>query len=187
MGTPSRPLLVLDLDETLWYGLEPVGDEVPRFVLRPHLGHFLEHVAQDFDLAVWTAASGDWMRSGLHSLREETGLDLAGRAVFLWDRERCSWRRKEDGDLTWRKPVRKFRAGWLRARYPRGRILAVDDVPGNYACGYGHLVRVTPWTGDGSDTELHDLAAYLRSIAQAEDFRTLEKRGWRSRFLLADG
>lgn len=187
MTAPSRPLLVLDLDETLWYGVEPVGDETPDLQLRPHLRHFLEHVAEDFDLAVWTAASGDWMRHGLGVMHAGTGFDLAGRAVFLWDRERCSWRRTEDGDLIWRKPARKFRAGWLRARYPQGRILAVDDVPGNYACGYGHLVRVTPWTGDGSDTELLHLAAYLRSIVQAEDFRTLEKRGWRSRFLLADG
>ncbi|WP_309570758.1 HAD family hydrolase [Deinococcus sp.] len=181
MTLPLRPFLVLDLDETLWYGVEAVNDEPVRFHLRPHLTRFLEQVAHDYDLAVWTAASGDWMHHGLEVLRAGTGFDLAGRAVFLWDRTRCSWRRGEDGELLWRKPVRKFRAGWMRARYPRGRILAVDDVPGNYVCGYGHLVRVTPWTGDASDTELLHLAAYLRSIVQAEDFRVLEKRGWRSR------
>ncbi|GHF50364.1 RNA polymerase II subunit A small phosphatase-like protein/ubiquitin-like domain-containing CTD phosphatase 1 [Deinococcus metalli] len=181
MTSFPRPLLVLDLDETLWYGMEATDDADIQFSLRPHLGLFLDHVSQDFDLAVWTAASGDWMRRGLSVLHAETGFDLAGRAVFLWDRERCSWRRGEDGELRQRKPARKFRAGWLRARYPRGRILAVDDVPGNYACGYGHLVRVTSWTGEESDMELWHLAAYLRSIAQTGDFRTLEKRGWRSR------
>lgn len=185
MNGPSRPLLVLDLDETLWYGVEPADGEVVRVQLRPYLRHFLEQVAHDYNLAVWTAASGDWMRGGLDVLRAETGFDLASRAVFLWDRDRCSWRRGEDGDLSWRKPARKFRAGWLRARYPRGRILAVDDVPGNYACGYGHLVRVTPWTGDVSDTELQHLATYLRSIAATDDFRALEKRGWRSRLQLS--
>lgn len=171
---------MLDLDETLWYGVEAVADEPVRFQLRPYLGQFLEQVAQDYDLAVWTAATVDWMRYGLNILHAQTDFDLAGRAVFLWDRTRCSWRRGEDGDLQWRKPVRKFRTGWLRARYPRGRILAVDDVPRNYACGYGHLVRVTSWTGDASDTELLHLAAYLHSIAQTDDFRVLEKRGWRS-------
>ena len=176
---------MLDLDETLWYGVEPADGEVVRVQLRPDLGQFLEQVAQDYDLAVWTAASGEWMRVGLAVLHAETGFDLADRAVFLWDRDRCSWRRGEDGDLSWRKPARKFRAGWLRALYPRGRILAVDDVPGNYVCGYGHLVRVTPWTGDASDTELRYLAAYLRSIATVQDFRTLEKRGWRSRLQLS--
>lgn len=185
MSELSRPLLVLDLDETLWYGVEPADGEVVRVQLRPGLGQFLEEVAQDFDLAVWTAASGEWMRGGLAVLHAETGFDLADRAVFLWDRDRCSWRRGEDGDLSWRKPARKFRAGWLRPLYPRGRILAVDDVPGNYVCGYGHLVRVTPWTGDASDTELRYLAAYLRSIATVQDFRTLEKRGWRSRLQLS--
>ncbi|WP_328774750.1 HAD family hydrolase [Deinococcus aquaedulcis] len=175
-----RPLLVLDLDETLWHGQLGEAAQV-TFALRPHLGFFLRAVAQAYDLAVWTAASGDWLQAGLQALKRETGVDLAAQAVFLWNRDRCTWRRGEDGVLHLRKPARKFRARWLRARYPRERILAVDDLAANYACGYGHLVRVTPWTGAPDDTELLDLARYLLQIAPVPDLRALEKRGWRAR------
>ncbi|WP_245588566.1 HAD family hydrolase [Deinococcus pimensis] len=179
---PPRPLLVLDVDETLWHGVpDAQATGGVRFLLRPHLAEFLTLVGERYDLAVWTAASDDWMHAGLAAVRQVTGVDLASRAVFLWDRTRCTWRRGEDGEYAFRKPARKFRAPWLRARYPRQRVLAVDDVASNYACGYGHLVKVTSWTGDPTDDELRALARYLVSIADEPDLGRLEKRGWRAR------
>jgi RNA polymerase II subunit A small phosphatase-like protein/ubiquitin-like domain-containing CTD phosphatase 1 len=176
---PARPLLVLDLDETLWH-----GDDTAQglsFALRPSLGEFLRQVAEHYDLAVWTSASGEWMQAGLVAVQAETGFDLAGQAFFLWDRSRCSLRRLEDGEYGWHKPARKFRAGWIRARYPRERILALDDVAENYTTGYGHLVRISAWTGQPDDRALRDAARYLVSIADEPDLRALEKRGWASR------
>lgn len=123
MENPSaqRPLLVLDLDETLWHGIpDPEAVEGHRFLLRPHLGPFLEVVAEHYDLAVWTAASEDWMRLGLRTLASETHFDLAGRAFFLWHRDRCTWRRNEEGEYELTKPARKFKARWIRDPYPPG-------------------------------------------------------------------
>lgn len=177
----SRPLLVLDLDETLWHGIpDPEAPGGHRFLLRPHLQVFLESVAGPYDLAVWTAATEDWMSQGLRVIVLETGFDLAEQAFFLWHRERCTWRRTDEGNYELRKPARKFRAKWIRARYPAHRVLAVDDQPSNYLCGYGHLVRVHGWTGDPEDQELRALADYLTSIAHQPDLRRLEKRHWRS-------
>ena len=175
----SRPLLVLDLDETLWHGRD-TGPGV-SFALRPFVGEFLYGVAEHYDLAVWTSASEDWMRAGLAAVKAATGFDLTDRAAFLWDRSRCSLRRLEDGDYGWHKPARKFRAGWIRARYPRERILALDDMAENYATGYGHLVRISAWTGQPDDRALQDAASYLVSIADEPDLRALEKRGWAGR------
>jgi ubiquitin-like domain-containing CTD phosphatase 1 len=178
-----RPLLVLDLDETLWYGLpDPSVPGGMRLLLRPHLREFLEAVSAHYDLAVWTAASEDWMREGLAQLQARSGFDLTSAAVFLWHRERCTFWRGEDGSYGLCKPARKFRASWLRERYPRERILAVDDQPANYACGYGHLVWVSEWTGGPDDDELLALAEYLISVASEPDLRRVEKRGWRSGF-----
>lgn len=87
----------------------------------------------------------------------------------------------EDGEFTFRKPARKFAAAWIRARYPRARVLVVDDVAENDACGYAHLVKVRAWTADERDDELRVLAVYLTSIAHEPNVRRLEKRGWRSR------
>jgi RNA polymerase II subunit A small phosphatase-like protein/ubiquitin-like domain-containing CTD phosphatase 1 len=179
-----RPLLVLDLDETLWHGIpDPAMPDELRFLLRPRLKFFLEAVDEHYDLAVWTAASEDWMRAGLQTIASEAHFDLAGRAFFLWHRDRCTWRRNELGDYELRKPARKFKARWIRARYPSQRVLAVDDQGSNYECGYGHLVRVSSWTGDREDRELEALAEYLVSIAAEPDLRRLEKRHWRSTVL----
>lgn len=177
----NRPLLVLDLDETLWHGLpDQAESEWHRFALRPHLKSFLEAVAEHYDLAVWTAASEDWMRAGLKVIAFETQFDLAGRAFFLWHRDRCTWRRTDAGEYELRKPARKFGARWIRVRSPTHRVLVVDDPAPNYLCGYGHLIRVSVWTGDKEDHELPALAAYLIAIVHEPDLRQLEKRHWRS-------
>ena len=177
-----RPLLVLDLDETLWYGVpDSSAAGGLRLLLRPHLREFLESVSAHYDLAVWTAASEDWMREGLIQLHARTSFDLASAGFFLWHRGRCTVRRGENGGYSVCKPARKFKASWIRSCYPPERILAVDDQPANYASGYGHLVRVSEWTGDLSDDELRALASYLASIVSEPDLRRLEKRGWRGR------
>lgn len=94
LDAPARPLLVLDLDETLWHGHpDPQAPGGVHILLRPHLAEFLSLVGQQYDLAVWTAASEDWMHAGLAAVHGATGFDLASRAVFLWDRSRCTWRR----------------------------------------------------------------------------------------------
>ena len=178
--TTSLPLLVLDLDETLWHGeLSPQG---VTFALRPFLKEFLEQVAVQYDLAVWTSATDTWMRAGLATIVVATGFDLETRSVFLWDRSRCTLSRSEEGDYVWHKPARKLRAPWIRARYPQERILALDDRAENYATGYGHLVKIRPWTGQADDQELRHAAHYLESIAREIDLRALEKRGWASRY-----
>ena len=146
MSLPARPLLVLDLDETLWHGVQVPGGL--KVLLRPHLAEFLTAVSEAYDLAVWTAATEDWMLEGLAGLREATGFDLHGHAFFLWHRERCTFRRDAEGQYAFCKPARKFKARWIRERYPPERILVVDDRAENYACGYGHLVRVSAWRGE---------------------------------------
>lgn len=172
----TRPLLVLDLDETLWHGQET--NEQAIFAMRPYLREFLLTVSQAYDLAVWTAAGEDWIRAGLAIVRNETDFDLEKRAFFLWHRSRLTWRRGEDGEYHWRKPARKFRAKWIREKYPRTRILVLDDCAENYPCGYGHLVKISAWTGDSTDTELLKLATYLLNIVSEPNLTAIEKRGW---------
>ena len=173
-----RPLLVLDLDETLWHATRVPGGLDLR--LRPYLAEFLEAVSTAYDLAIWTAATEDWMLEGLAQLQSATGFDLQARAAFLWHRERCTLRRDAEGQFGFCKPARKFRARWIRQRYPPDRILALDDRAQNYACGYGHLVNVSDWQGDTDDDELRRLIPYLLNLAGEPNLRRVEKRGWRS-------
>ncbi|MDR6218933.1 HAD family hydrolase [Deinococcus soli (ex Cha et al. 2016)] len=169
----TRPLLVLDLDETLWtsYDVPVMYGAERHFVLRPGLQDFLEQVGAQYTLAAWTAASRDHAQAGLDAMAH-AGIPFTPE--FLWDRDRCTYLRLDDGDVVYAKRLRK-----LRSRYPLERVLAVDDRPENFRCAYGNFVRVLPFTGSPDDRELPRLAAYLLAICGVPNFRRLEKRTWR--------
>lgn len=179
----SKPLLILDLDETLWYG--SVDGIHNNFLLRPFLGYFIETVGSKFDLAVWTAATLDWAEEGLAALRSEIDLDLRSQLVFLWDRSHTteefhvsmpyayggSSRRIKDGDRLIQPEI--------STHYPMSRILVVDDHQPNYQKILNNYVPVTEWTGDQDDDELWRLADFLVSISHHQDFRKVAKMNWR--------
>lgn len=178
-----KPLLVLDLDETLWHG-RLSGEEVTWFETRPYLAEFLHDIAPHYQLGIWSAGTKDWVDYGLDQIQARLNIDLRAMCEFVWDRAKCTPRTTINyepyGDGYPRnhfaKPVRKFK----RLGIPKERILVVDDSPENYVCGYGHLVRVRAWTGDAADYELMILAKYLLGIKDTPNFRALEKRYWRT-------
>nr|WP_233554682.1 hypothetical protein [Deinococcus cavernae] len=124
--------------------------------------------------------TGCWLDWTLFSRQP---LSTCTKRLFLWHRSRTTLKRTEEGSYDWRKPARKFRARWIREKYTKERILTVDDRAENYACGYGHLVKVSEWTGGLGDRQLLTLGRYLVSIAQEPDLTRLEKRGWQTRVL----
>ncbi|RJF73272.1 hypothetical protein D3875_18660 [Deinococcus cavernae] len=77
----ARPLVVLDLDETLWHAHE--HESCVTFQLRPYLREFLETVAAHYDLAVWTSATEHWMLAGLDAIFASTSFDLHKEAFSL--------------------------------------------------------------------------------------------------------
>ena len=66
----ERPLLILDLDETLLWATPDEPDVPYDFRVfgyyatkRPHLTTFLEKAFSWFDMAVWTSSGGDYARA----------------------------------------------------------------------------------------------------------------------------
>ncbi len=173
-----RPLLILDLDETLVHaapGTRPgVAFRVgPYGVLpRPHLEDFLRQAAAEYELAVWTSSSADYAETMVGEITARSGT----RMTFVWARERCTRQlHPETREDYWLKDLRKIR----RAGYDLRRVLVVDDTPLKLARSYGNLVLVRPFTGDPADDELRRLGPYLVRLAAEPDFRAIEKRGWR--------
>ena len=87
----TRPLLILDLDETLIHGAEePLHRDAdftvgPFYVYkRPHLESFLANTTPHFDVAIWSSASSDYV-SGIASALAS----LVPTWQFVWSRERC--------------------------------------------------------------------------------------------------
>ncbi|MCP4574131.1 MAG: HAD family hydrolase [bacterium] len=177
----DRPLLILDLDETLIHATErPLAAVRPTFRavlflihLRPHAREFLTAAARDWDLAIWTSASADYAEI----VRGNLFVDV--EVEFVWSRGRCTRvfdqeRQRE----VWIKDLRKVK----KCGRDLARVLVIDDKPGGLARSYGNLVRVQPWRGEPGDIELAALERHLESLVDEPDLRTVEKRGWRSRF-----
>jgi len=178
----SRPLLILDLDETLLYATADRLDRPPCFAfekyavyLRPFARQFLAGCVELFDIAVWSSASTDYVAAMVSELfRCPTALR------FVWARPRCTLR--YDGEAMtryWVKDLKKVR----RKGIPLSRVIIVDDEPRKCERNYGNAVYVRSFTGDPADRELLHLAEYLETLATVADVRRVEKRGWRSKVL----
>jgi carboxy-terminal domain RNA polymerase II polypeptide A small phosphatase len=173
-------LLVLDIDETLVFGTEDSLEREPDFIVgpysiykRPGLDEFLASVRSLFQIAIWTSSTKPYADEVVPNIIPKD-LELS----FTWSRERCT--RRFDSELyeyEWAKNLSKLK----RVGYKLEDVLMVDDTPAKLSNHYGNLVRVKPFFGDDSDTELHRLAAYLPSLADVPNVRNIEKRYWRSK------
>lgn len=191
-------LVVLDLDETLIHAedgeSEVHPDLSPDFYSyghpvykRPGVHEFVEGVLDEFRIAVWTSAAGDYASVIVDHLFGQRRHELE----FLWSRSHCTQKstaRMFDEALNtephllmgwqpyhWTKEIRKIR----RRGYKVDRVVAVDDTPQKWASSYGNLVRVPEWKAeDPEDNVLERLLPYLRWLNEQPNVRRVEKRGW---------
>ncbi|MBL8873052.1 MAG: HAD family hydrolase [Planctomycetaceae bacterium] len=178
----SKPLLILDLDETLIHGSErklhrEADFRVGPFYLykRPHLGQFLTSVNSVYDVAIWSSASEDYVSGIARHL-----MPMVGVWKFVWSRARCVQRLNPDTlEYDYIKDLRKVR----RLGFNLNRTLIVDDTPRKVCRNYGNAIYVSPFEGSDADDELIALERFIVSLHSASNFRKLEKRGWRSRDL----
>ena len=177
----ARPLLILDLDETLVFATNDPPCDAFTFqcsqyfvYARPNLVGFLDLVEEHYDLAVWTSSGEKYAECIVSNVLAERELE------FVWARERCTrCFDAERHEEYWVKDLRKVR----KRGYKLERVLVVDDTPKKLERSYGNLVQVTPWEGQTADEELLPLGEYLVRLQACGNFRRIEKRGWRSRQL----
>jgi TFIIF-interacting CTD phosphatase-like protein len=176
----AKPLLILDVDETLVYAAEePLAGAAPDFCVgpysvyrRPFLAEFLAAAGEWFELAVWSSASATYVQ-------DVVGHVFAGRFPlrFVWSCERCTRRydaeRQEHFHAKNLSKVRKL-------GFALERVVMLDDSPEKLAGHYGNHVRVRPFTGDPCDTELRDVLPFLERLRACANVRKVEKRYWRS-------
>lgn len=174
-----KPLLILDLDETLIFATSkplPIQCDFtvgPYHVYkRPFVDHFLSTVQLVFDLAIWSSASADYV-SAIVGSTIPTDIRLA----FQWSQSRCIQRyRPELQETYWVKDLKKVQ----RLGYDLRRVLVVDDSPEKVERNYGNAIYVKPFEGGSTDQELQRLGTYLIGLANRPNFRTVEKRNWRA-------
>lgn len=174
-----KPLLILDIDETLVFADGKPCDRPCDFRVgpyhvyrRPGLAAFWSSCRASFDLAVWSSSGEDYLSAILTQIVPS---DLS--LQFAWSRQRCVRRfHPETREHYFVKDLKKVK----RLGFDLARVLIADDTPQKVERQYGNAVYVRSFFGDPADDELPRLANYLTSIADCEDFRRLEKRGWRS-------
>ena len=176
-------LLILDLDETLIYGImAPVPDLKEDFQVgsyyvykRPQLSEFLDFARKNFLVAIWTASTYDYAEE---IVAEITPQDCP--LEFVWSRKRCTRKFNElDYSIQWIKDLRKVK----KKGYSLDKTIMVDDTPAKLVRNYGNLVRVNPFEGNPRDRELLGLQKYLLELREVTNVRKIEKRGWQSKYL----
>lgn len=133
----SRPLLVLDMDQTLVHYTKP----------RPHLKAFLRWAFRNFDVAIWTAANRNWYCTVEMLILGPMLRDLGEDFVFVWTQENLPH------GYEGRKPL------WLIWQmYPQwhpGNTFFVDDRALNFVGNPTESsVWVAPYVGQTGDKAL---------------------------------
>jgi len=177
----EEPLLVLDVDETLLHATEEALQYPPDFKLlqyhvyeRPGLYEFLSNLSSEYRMAIWSSASKNYVEQCVNNL----GVSSV-TFEFIWSRSRCT--RRMDGDTheqLYIKDLKKVK----RRGFSLERTLIVDNTRHKVSRQYGNAIYIKPFKGERDDRELVYLLKYLQRIRDAENFRTLEKRKWRSSF-----
>jgi RNA polymerase II subunit A small phosphatase-like protein len=181
-----KPLLILDIDETLIH-TENVPDEYAdqydydfKFKgngkslyytkKRPYLDQFLDFAYANFDIAIWTAAGEDYAREILKNIRV-----LESSLKFFYTRDNCTIKLSYDySDYYGVKNLNKLK----KKGYDLNQVLIVDDKAGTAVNNYSNLILIKPFTDDNDDTELLKLISYLQTIKDESNYRRIEKRGW---------
>jgi len=198
---PSSPLLViLDLDDALMHSgeyeleraLGPAENQFGKYHMyaRPGARDFLQFLAEDerFQAAVWTSATADYAENVINWLFPKS---LALEFVYSRDDLVTG---HPDIQLGWDAPfgaesgMPRYLKDLQRVKKREGcsleRMVAIDDNPQFYQRQYSNLIRLPRWQGEKEDSSLFaGLQSYLPALADMENIRPAEKRGWLTHYV----
>jgi RNA polymerase II subunit A small phosphatase-like protein len=173
----GRPLLVLDLDETLLHAsdvplIHACDARVADYYVsaRPGLRRFLETMAATYTLGVWTSSSAAYADAIVRTFMEGVALR------FVWSARRCTY--PQDPYRGMASPLKNL-SKLKRLGFRLERIVMLDDSPEKLRRHYGNLVPVRPYLGDAVDDELEVVTPFLLRLATVDNVRAVEKRRWR--------
>ncbi len=174
----KRPLLILDLDETLIFASNQNLGSEPDFhlyeyqvYLRPGLRAFLRERNLFFDIAIWSSGSEAYVSSIVEIIMPEPT-----KPAFVWSRKRCTLKQDlELGVSYFKKDLKKVEA----QGYDLARTLIVEDTWVNVKEHYGNAIYISKFKGDLQDSELAILGPFLDKLSKTDDFRKIEKANWR--------
>ncbi|MGC4104064.1 NIF family HAD-type phosphatase [Ferruginibacter sp.] len=174
----SGRLLVLDLDETLIHAAEkesgvPADFQFDKYFVykRPHLDKFLTDISKHYTLGIWSSADDKYVTEIVNKIKPDNIT-----FEIIWGRSRCTLKHNRTYDnYYFEKKLDKLK----RKGFKLEQIIIVYDTPEKSTSNYGNAVYIKEFTGDTADEELMHLYDYLLILKNADNVRTIEKRGWR--------
>lgn len=184
----DKPLLILDLDETLIHATikplaYPADFQVFKYhvYLRPYLHKFLHGVATHYQLAIWSSATDDYVHQIVQLVIPAT-IPLQ----FVWGRSKCTYKLNPQmnefgyyaddygSHYHYIKALKKVK----RLGYNLKQVLIVDDTPRKVVNSYGNAIYPNEFIGQKDDKTLLKLLDYLITLAPHQNYRKIEKRNW---------
>lgn len=171
-STPEATL-VLDLEETLMYSSLTVIENAEYsfntvfqdhqykvyMVLRPFVKEFLQSVAKNYELFVYTCAKRDY----------------AEKILDILDPQRKLFRQR-----LYQDDCSCVLGHYIKDLSVLGRDLAktvvLDNAPHTYPHHLMNTIPIRSWSGEQEDRELQRLIPYMDKLCTAEDFREVLKK-----------
>jgi carboxy-terminal domain RNA polymerase II polypeptide A small phosphatase len=185
----NKILIILDLDETLIHATRnPLYEHWDfelldyKVFIRPHLPYFLSFLKENFDVAVWSSASDDYVAKVVEKIfPEDYGLK------FIWGRTKCTHKpdfskAEEIGYFDYYSHfeyIKNLKKVTKKFPYKKEQILIIDDTPRKSMYNFGNAIYPTEFNGNKKDNELELLTTYLETFKSITNVRTIEKRSWK--------
>jgi len=153
---------------------------------RPFLDTFLAYVKTNFNVAVWSSASDDYVNEIVkHIFQKDYPL------LFIWGRSKCTlqYNYQNIDDLGYSDYFNHYNYAKILKKVKKSglstleKTLIIDDTPRKAKYNYGNAIYPKEFNGDPNDIELDLLIKYLESIKNVENVRNIEKRAWRDQAL----
>jgi len=201
----ARPLLILDLDETLvstvssalfetlpissqrmLYSLVDVEMDAPRgsqkFVVfkRPFVETFLNYMARFYRLALWSAGAYPYVRAVVENVLRP---HMHEPFEFVWSEQHCD--NAADFRAADRFPNQRYVKNLESTGENLARTLLVDNSRGNAALQLTNHIGVPDFnvreSGAWRDNWLPELAEFLEQLSGVRDVREINKGWWMTR------
>ena len=173
----KKPLLVLDLDETLVHAtVNPPSAKADRYMFqfgyylqyRPFVKYFLTAMSEIYDIGVWSSGTPEYVENVVEHL-------FPFEPVFVYGRDMCDFVKFEDGKYRYIKPLAKLK----KFGYSMSRTLIIDDTRSKCVKNLENAIIPLPFHGNVYDHELLDLLHYLEWIRDIKDFATRDHDKWK--------
>lgn len=175
----KKPLLVLDLDETLVHTThEPIKNREHIYLAefnyyvhqRPFLEYFLHSVADYFDIGIWSSGTDNYVDIVVNRIMPKNI-----EPIFVFGRSMCQYRNVH-GFNVYVKPLRILEDFGYNLR----KMLIIDDSPEKCVDNFKNAIIPKPFYCDNYDSELLDLFHYLESVYDSSDFTNHSHYQWKS-------